>query len=130
MQSDNLKRIAQKLKLHNLLSPMSFHKVFNAIQCYVILPFIAFPSFMHLADAFISSDLHCISSVDLIQFNLTDLIQAFTGNQTHELGVANTILCLSYRNALYDQEVLPMIWTKTFSKHCLCFTEESKSGLE
>ncbi len=64
---------------------MSFPKVFNGMQCYVILPFIAFPSFMHLADAFNSSDLHCISSVDLIELDLSDLIQAFTGNQTHVL---------------------------------------------
>ncbi len=51
-------------------------------------------TFMHLADAFIQSDLHCIR-VTVFTF-LSAL--AFPGNQTHDLGVASAMLYhLSYR---------------------------------
>ncbi len=51
---------------------------------------------MHLADAFIQSDLHCIQ-VTVLHF-LSAL--AFPGNQTHDLGVASAMLYhLSYRKA-------------------------------
>ncbi len=54
---------------------------------------------MHLADAFIQSDLHCIQ-VTVSTFFLSAL--AFPGNQTHDLGVANAMLYqLSYRKATY-----------------------------
>ncbi len=54
-------------------------------------------TFMHLADAFIQSDLHCIQ-VTVFTF-LSAL--AFPGNRTHDLGVACTMLYyLSYRKAL------------------------------
>ncbi len=39
-------------------------------------------TFMHLADAFSQSDLHC-----------TESVHAFSGNQTHDLGVANAMQC-------------------------------------
>ncbi len=53
-------------------------------------------TFMHLADAFIQSDLHCIQ-VTVITF-LSAL--AFPGNRTHDLGVASAMLYyLSYRKA-------------------------------
>ncbi len=51
---------------------------------------------MHLADAFIQSDLHCIQ-VTVFTF-LSAL--AFPGNRTHDLGVASAMLYhLSYRKA-------------------------------
>ncbi len=54
-------------------------------------------TFMHLADAFIQSDLHCIQ-VTVLHF-LSAL--AFPGNRTHDLGVASAMLYhLSYRKAL------------------------------
>ncbi len=47
---------------------------------------------MHLADAFIQSDLHCIQ----VSTFLSAL--AFPGNRTHDLGIANAMLYqLSYR---------------------------------
>ncbi len=52
---------------------------------------------MHLADAFIQSDLHCIQ-VTVLKF-LSAL--AFPGNRTHDLGIASAMLYhLSYRKAL------------------------------
>ncbi len=51
---------------------------------------------MHLADAFIQSDLHCIQ-VTVFTF-LSAL--AFPGNRTHDPGVASAMLYhLSYRKA-------------------------------
>ncbi len=48
-------------------------------------------TFMHLADAFIQSDLHCIK------------VTVFPGNRTHDLGVASAMLYhLSYRKAFYN----------------------------
>ncbi len=53
---------------------------------------------MHLADAFIQSDLHCIQ-VTVLHF-LSAL--AFPGNRTHDLGVASAMLYyFSYRKAMY-----------------------------
>ncbi len=50
-------------------------------------------TFMHLADAFIQSDLHCIQVTVL---HLSAL--ALPGNRTHDLSVANAMLYqLSYR---------------------------------
>ncbi len=47
-------------------------------------------TFMHLADAFIQSDLHCIQ--------VTVSALAFPGNRTHDLGVVSAMLYqLSYR---------------------------------
>ncbi len=51
---------------------------------------------MHLADAFIQSDLHCI------QVTVSTFLSAlaFPGNRTHDFGVANAMLYqLSYRKA-------------------------------
>ncbi len=51
---------------------------------------------MHLADAFIQSDLHCIQ-VTVSTFLST---LAFPGNRTHDFGVASAMLYqLSYRKA-------------------------------
>ncbi len=53
--------------------------------------------FMHLADAFIQSDLHCI------QVTVSTFLSAlaFPGNRTHDLGIASAMLYqLSYRKAL------------------------------
>ncbi len=53
---------------------------------------------MHLADAFIQSDLQCIR-VTVSKFLST---LAFPGNRTHDLGVASAMLYqLSYRKAVY-----------------------------
>jgi len=41
---------------------------------------------MHLAEAFIQSDLHCISRKALKFLS----VLAFPGNQTHDLGIAST----------------------------------------
>ncbi len=50
---------------------------------------------MHLADAFIQSDLHCIQVTVYILSAL-----AFPGNRSHDLGVASAMLYyLSYRKA-------------------------------
>ncbi len=50
---------------------------------------------MHLADAFIQSDLHCIQ-VTLLHF----ISSAFPGNRTHDLAIASAMLYhLSYRKA-------------------------------
>ncbi len=52
-------------------------------------------TFMHLADAFIQSDLHCIQVTVFFTF-LSAL--AFPGNRTHDLGIASAMLYyLSYR---------------------------------
>ncbi len=52
-------------------------------------------TFMHLADAFIQSDLHCIQVTVL---HLSALV--FPGNRTHDLSVASAMLYhLSYRKA-------------------------------
>ncbi len=52
---------------------------------------------MHLADAFIQSDLHCIQ-VTVFTFLSAP---AFPGNRTHDLGVASAMLYqLSYRKAV------------------------------
>ncbi len=60
-------------------------------------------TFMHLADAFIQSDLHCIQVTVL---HLSAL--AFPGNRTHDLGVASAMLYhLSYRKANYNICILP-----------------------
>ncbi len=51
-------------------------------------------TFMHLADASIQSDLHCI------QVTVFWSALAFPGNRTHDLGVASAMLYqLSYRKA-------------------------------
>ncbi len=53
-------------------------------------------TFMHLADAFIQSDLHCI------QVTVSTFLSAlaFPGNRTHDFGVASAMLYqLSYRKA-------------------------------
>ncbi len=56
---------------------------------------------MHLADAFIQSDLHCIQ-VTVLHF-LSAL--AFPGNRTHDLGVASAMLYhLSYRRAIINHK--------------------------
>ncbi len=55
-------------------------------------------TFMHLADAFIQSDLHCIQVT--VFFTVLSAL-AFPGNRTHDLGVASAMLYhLSYRKAL------------------------------
>ncbi len=58
-------------------------------------------TFMHLADAFIQSDLHCIEVTGFFSFFFYILSAlAFPGNRTHDLGIASTMLYhLSYRKA-------------------------------
>ncbi len=61
--------------------------VYNFVQC----------TFMHLADTFIQSDLHCIQVTVLLFLSAL----AFPGNRTHDLGVASIMLYhLSYRKAV------------------------------
>ncbi len=58
--------------------------------------FVLFLLFLHLADAFIQSDLHCI------QVTVSTFLSAlaFPGNRTHDLGIASAMLYqLSYRKA-------------------------------
>ncbi len=51
-------------------------------------------TFMHLADAFIQSDLHCIQ----VTVSTFSSALAFPGNRTHDLSVASAMLYqLSYR---------------------------------
>ncbi len=52
-------------------------------------------TFMHLADAFIQSDLHCIQ-VTVSTFFLSAL--AFPGNRTHDLGVASAMLLYVFKH--------------------------------
>ncbi len=57
-------------------------------------------TFMHLADAFIQSDLHCIQ---VTVFYILPAL-AFPGNRTHDLGVASAMLYhLSYRKTNIEQ---------------------------
>ncbi len=57
---------------------------------------------MHLADAFIQSDLHCIQAT--VYTFLSAL--AFPGNRTHDLGVARAMLYyLSYRNIIIKYRI-------------------------
>ncbi len=44
-------------------------------------------TFMHLADAFIQSDLQCIQVIHLLS------VCVFPGNWTHNLSAANAVLC-------------------------------------
>ncbi len=56
---------------------------------------------MHLADAFIQSDLHCIQVT--VFYILSAL--ALPGNRTHDLGVASAMLYhLSYRKAERNED--------------------------
>ncbi len=82
-------------------------------------------TFMHLADAFIQSDLHCI------QVTVSTFLSAlaFPGNRTHDLGVANAMLYqLSYRKAPITVFILfhmlklrkTIISTQTFQRQRLC----------
>ncbi len=64
---------------------------------YEMLIFTFTFTFMHLADAFIQSDLHCIQ---VTVFYIWSAL-AFPGNRTHDLGVASAMLYhLSYRKAI------------------------------
>ncbi len=59
-------------------------------------------TFMHLADAFIQSDLHCIQ----VTVSTFSSALAFPGNRTHDLGVASAMLYqLSYRKAVFLQDL-------------------------
>ncbi len=70
-------------------------------------------TFMHLADAFIQSDLHCIQ-VTVFTF-LSAL--AFPGNRTHDVGVASAMLYhLSYRKAYIHLHLHLVIWQMLLSK--------------
>ncbi len=74
-----------------LVTNMNNHNIFYFFQ-FLYISF----TFMHLADAFIQSDLHCIQ-VTVFTF-LSAL--AFPGNRTHDLSVASAMLYyLSYRKA-------------------------------
>ncbi len=57
---------------------------------------------LHLSDAFIQSDLHCIQVTVFTFYQLYILSAlAFPGNRTHDLGVASAMLYyLSYRKAI------------------------------
>ncbi len=84
-------------------------------------------TFMHLADAFIQSDLHCI------QFTFFYILSAlaFPGNRTHDLGIASAMLYhLSYRNALIPnfptQQGAPGFEPWTFWSAVKCSTTELK----
>lgn len=58
---------------------------------YFLMYFCILFTFMHLADISIQSDLYCIQGV-----------HAFPRNQTHDLGVASSMLyCLSSENAIF-----------------------------
>jgi len=52
---------------------------------------------MHLADAFIQSDLHCISRYT---FTFSSVL-AFLGNRTHDLGIANALLFVLQEGCIY-----------------------------
>ncbi len=68
------------------------------------MTFYIYITFMHLADAFIQSDLHCIQVT--VFYILSAL--AFPGNWTHDLGVASAMLYhLSYRKATSNNIVHP-----------------------
>ncbi len=77
-------------------------------------------AFMHLSDAFIQSDLHCIQVTGFFFFSLSAL--AFPGNRTHDLGVASAILYhLSYRNANgLDRSYCTRLWSgSAFQERCV-----------
>ncbi len=69
-------------------------------------------TFMHLADAFIQSDLHCIQVTVLNFFFFFFFLSAlaFPGNRTHDLGVPSAMLYhLSYRKARESRYSLPAL---------------------
>ncbi len=74
-------------------------------------------TFMHLADAFIQSDLHCIQvTVYFILFFLSAL--AFPGNRTHDLGIASAMLYyLSYRKQQWEKTWKFLCWHGCFSNN-------------
>ncbi len=66
-------------------------------MCVCVFVCIITFTFMHLADAFIQSDLQCIQVTAL---NFLSAL-AFPGNRTHDLGVTSAMLYhLSYRKAI------------------------------
>ncbi len=67
---------------------------------------------MHLADAFIQSDLHCI------QVTVSTFLSAlaFPGNRTHDIGVANAMLLpVEQLNILYSS--MPHLCAQNYSKN-------------
>ncbi len=80
-------------------------------------------TFMHLADAFIQSDLHCILHYSF--YILSAL--AFPGNRTHDLGVASAMLYqLSYRKAqlyIYNCYIIKLYLYERCLE-CVCFNED------
>ncbi len=84
---------------------------------------------MHLADAFIQSDLHCIQVTVFFFVHLTS--SCFPGNRTHDLGVASAMLYqLSYRKAVYGQDTgfTPLLFTMSVMGF-LMTTESQDLGL-
>ncbi len=88
---------------------------------------------MHLSDAFIQSDLHCIQ---VTVFYIWSAL-AFPGNRTHDLGVASAMLYhLSYRKATFLIDLdyrLVFSWKQQFdvkmSSWWICFLQTCSFSL-
>ncbi len=64
---------------------------------------------MHLADAFIQSNLHCFQGIISLH--------AFTGNQTHDLGVASAMISVFF------------VISEVFRVRHICFMEKSSMNI-
>ncbi len=71
---------------HFIFHPLSpIHPSIHILTLFFIHPF----TFMHLADAFIQSDLQCIQVIQVIHFLS---VHVFPGNRTHNLCAASAML--------------------------------------
>ncbi len=99
----------------NLLYRYYNQQCFNGLMVSYMHDCVPFTfTFMHLADAFLQSDLHCIQ-VTVFTFLST---LAFPGNRTHDLGVASAMLYqLSYRKAVprCEGHFVSSVYLNTFS---------------
>ncbi len=76
---------------------------------------------MHLADAFIQSDLHCIQ---VTVFTVLSAL-AFPGNRTHDLGVASAMLYyLSYMKG--TGTAVSVLFCKCITKLCVAHLLKKK----
>ncbi len=67
-------------------NPQTLYRINRIYNSVNILSFCNIFTFMHLADAFIQSDLQCIQVIHLLS------VCVFPGNWTHNLCAANTML--------------------------------------
>ncbi len=81
----NLKYIKVSLFEINSKKKITFSRYYIFLDVPVCIYIFTF-TFMHLADAFIQSDLQCIQVIHLLS------VYVFPGNLTHDLCAANAML--------------------------------------